>query len=209
MTPWPTDHRATVSTFEVEPAPAPTIVSVDTRLVTAGEDLVVRFHASEDPVSIAVVPAGTAAADAATNYLARGPELNIPTTTLRPGSYEVVLLAASGDELARASFWVQADDGEPRIGTTRSLYEAGEPIELGWRFTPGNRADWVGVYRRDADPNRASYLSWVYTGGTVEGSAILDADSPGAWPLQPGAYTVYLLRDDSYVALARGDFRIE
>ena len=209
VTPWPTDHRATVSTFEVEPAPAPTIVSVDRQLVTVGEELVVRSHSSEDPVSIAILPAGAGATDATTNYLARGDEVTVPTATVRPGAYEVVLLSSSGDELARAPFWVQAAGGEPEVGTRRSAYSTGHPIVVTWRFAPGNRADWVGIYRRDADPDRAPYLLWAYTGGSVEGSAMFDADAPGAWPLKPGAYTVYLLRDDSYVALASGDFRVE
>jgi hypothetical protein len=42
----------------------------------------------------------------------------------------------------------------------------------------------------------------------VEGSAVFDRDSVGAWPLPPGEYSVYLLRDDSYVRLATGDFTI-
>ncbi|MCI0635659.1 MAG: hypothetical protein L0206_17345 [Actinobacteria bacterium] len=209
VTPWPTDHRATVSTFEVEPAPAPTILSVDRRLVTVGEDLVVRYHATPDPVAIAVVPAGADAAEATVEYLAREDEVTIPTATLRKRAYELVLLSGAGTELARAPFWVQAASGEPQIGTSRPEYGVGEPIDVTWRFTPGNRADWVGVYRRDADPNRASYLLWAYTGGTVEGSSVFDAEAPGAWPLEPGAYTVFLLRDDSYVALAGGDFRVE
>lgn len=208
VTPWPTDHRATVSTFEVEPAPAPTIVSVDRPLVTVGEGLVVRYHSSVDPVSIAVVPTGTAAADATTNYLAGDDELTVPTASMRRGAYEVVLVSPSGDDLARAPFWVQAAGGEPEIGTSRPVYAVGEPIDVTWRFTPGNRWDWVGVYRQGADPRRASYLLWVRTGGTVEGSAVIDDDVPGAWPLEAGAYTAYLLRDDSYVALAGGDFRV-
>jgi hypothetical protein len=37
-----------------------------------------------------------------------------------------------------------------------------------------NRWDWVGIYERGADPNVASYFTWLYTGATVTGSAVLD-----------------------------------
>lgn len=212
VTPWPTDHRATVSTFEVEPAAPPTIVSIERRLVTEGDKVFARFYASQGGGFVAFVPAGGDRSDAldqvATHEGDASGEVDTSTRGWIPGPYEAVLISFSGAELVRAPFWVQAVGGEPEIGTVRATSFIGEPIEVVWRFTPGNRADWVGVYRRDADPNRASYLSWVYTGGTVEGSAVFDADAPGPWPLEPGAYTVYLLRDDSYVALAAGDFRV-
>ncbi len=150
VTPWPTDHRATVSTFEVEPTPAPTIVSVDQRLVTVGEELVVRYHATSDAVAIAVVPAGADAADATVEYLAGEEEVTVPTATLRPGAYEVVLRSEPGAELARAPFWVQAVGGEPEIGTVRPdvrgrrahrgrvAPHAGQPLGLG-RHLPARR----------------------------------------------------------------------
>jgi len=215
VSPWPTDHRAVVSTFEVEPAPAPTLVSVDRRLVTAGDEVLVRYHARRgDAASIAVVPAyGDPDSDAVEAIpldedAASSGELPVSTRRWRPWPYELVLRSATGAELSRAPVWVQARGGEPQLRTTDRMVAAGEPIGVEWRFSPGNRADWIGVYPRGADPRRASYLLWVYTGGTVEGSAVLDRDTVGAWPLQHGEYSVYLLRDDSYVSLARGDFTV-
>ena len=214
VAPWPTDHRATVSTFEVEPAPAPTIVAVDQRLHEVGDQVSVRFHAADGAGAVGLVPAGgDPIADLIGTFGIAGDgtsgDVLVDTSDVEPGSYDAVLLSISGDELSRARFWVQPPAGHPELGTIEPTYPAGEPIEVAWRFTPGNRADWVGVYRRGADPNRASYLLWVYTGGSIEGSAVFDRDSPGAWPLRPGAYTVYLLQDDSYVAIARGDFVVE
>ena len=213
VSPWPTDHRATMSTFEVEPAPAPRIVSLEQRLVTAGDDVRARFNAAGCASFVSFAPAGGDRDDALDEVSEHdGDNMGILPTSTRgwtPGTYEALLYSCSEMVLARAPFWVQAAGGEPEVGTRRSSYSTGHPIEVTWRFAPGNRADWVGIYRRDADPNRASYLSWVYTGGTVEGSAVFDAESPGPWPLRAGAYTVYLLRDDSYVALAGANFRIE
>ncbi len=215
VSPWPTDHRAVVSTFEVEPAPAPTLVSVDRRLVTGGDEVLVRYHAQRgDAASLVVVPAdGDPDADAVETIPldedgASSGELPVSTTGWRPWSYELVLRSTTGDELARAPVWVQAEGGAPQLRPTERTVAAGDPIGVEWRFSPGNRADWIGVYRRGADPGRASYLLFVYTGGTVEGSAVFDRDTVGAWPLEPGEYSVYLLRDDSYVSLARGDFTV-
>jgi hypothetical protein len=201
-----------VSTFEVDPTPAPTIVSVDRRLVTEGEDVAVRFAAAEGAGSVAFVVAGSDPEGARAEVAIAGGETSgtaaAPTGGWEPGAYEAVLRSGSGEELARARFWVQPPDGEPEITTGSDAYATGQPIDVVWRFSPGNRWDWVGVYRRGADPHRAPYLLWVHTGGTVAGSAVLDRDSPGAWPLRPGSYTVYLMRDDSYVALAGGDFTV-
>lgn len=209
VTPWPTDHRATVSSFEIEPAPAPVIVSVDRRLSTAGDDVAVRFHGPAD-TSIVVVRAGEDPGLGALAELAAGGsgEASIPTDGLRPSSYEAVLVSASGEELARAHFWLQGRHGAPIVGTDRHAYSPGESFLVVWKYAPGNRADWIGIYWRGADPRRDSYLLWVYTGGTVDGSAVFDRDTPGAWPLRPGRYTAYLLRDDSYVALAGSDFTV-
>jgi hypothetical protein len=208
--PWPTDHRATVSTFEVEPASAPTLVSPDTRLVAVGEQVVVRFHAEDGADALALVPEGAAAnaADQTVEFHegTRSGDARFVTENLSPGAYDAVLVSRSRGELARATVWVQAAGGAPEVHTVRSTFDVGEPFEVEWRFAPGNRWDWVGVYRRGENPGR--YLLWVHTRGTVEGSAVFDRDSVGAWPLSPGEYSVYLLRDDSYRVLARGDFTV-
>jgi hypothetical protein len=208
--PWPTDHRATVSTFDVEPAPAPTLVSPDARLVAAGEEIVVRFHAPDGADTVALVPEGAVpnGTEPAVDLHegTRIGDARFDTEHLSPGAYDAVLLSSSLGELARATVWVRSAGGEPEVGTARSAYDVGEPFEVEWRFTPGNRWDWVGVYRRGANAGR--YLLWVHTRGTVGGSATFDRDTVGSWPLPPGEYSVYLLRDDSYRVLARGDFTV-
>ena len=60
---------------------------------------------------------------------------------------------------------------------------------MAWSNVPGNRFDWIGIYRRGADPAVASYLLWTYTGATIVGSATLDETSEGRFPLPPGKYT--------------------
>ena len=48
VSPWPSDHRAVVSTREVVPGPAPAMVSIDRRSVPAGAVLTARFHAETE-----------------------------------------------------------------------------------------------------------------------------------------------------------------
>ena len=84
----------------------------------------------------------------------------------------------------------------------------GEPIDVSWHAAPANRWDWVGIYRRGADPNIAYYILWLYTDASVEGSIVLDRAANGPWPLKPGKYSVYLLVDDSYEKIAAGNFTV-
>jgi len=212
VTPWSTDHRATVSTFEFTPAEPRTMVAVQQRLVAVGDDVQVLFHApGGDGERVVVVPAdgepGTeAVTEQATDEAANG-TLAFPTEGWEPGSYEAVLVDGSGAELARTPFWAE-DGAKTTIATTKRAYEVGEPIRVEWRSAHGNRWDWIGIYKRGADPNVASYTQWSYTGATIEGSVILDKDSGGSWPLRPGKYSVYLLQDDSYVKVAGGNFAV-
>jgi hypothetical protein len=84
----------------------------------------------------------------------------------------------------------------------------GDPIEVSWTSAPGNRWDWIGIYHRGANPHVAYYLLWVYTDGTIEGSASLDRGATGKFPLPPGKYTAMLLVDDSYRPVASADLTI-
>ena len=54
------------------------------------------------------------------------------------------------------------------IATGKPTYAKGEPIDVTWNWAPGNRWDWIGVYPRHADVS--SYLDYIYTGATVQGT---------------------------------------
>jgi endonuclease/exonuclease/phosphatase family protein len=213
VSPWPTDHRGIVTTFEVTPSPPPIMVSVDRRLIQMDEAASVRFHApgaqgehvvavpsGEDPAteSVADVPAG--APDGAVELA--------PDGGWAAGEYEAVLLDGSGQTLASAPFWVESPGQDPVIATGEQVYEVGTPIDVTWSWAPGNRWDWIGVYPRGADPNVASYSHWFYTGATVEGSAAIGGAVEGRWPIESGKYSVYLMEDDNYVKLAGADFTV-
>ena len=64
VSPWPSDHRAVVSTFRVVPATPPVLVAVGRRVMRIGDSLEVRFHTPSRDAQLAVVPAEADAARA-------------------------------------------------------------------------------------------------------------------------------------------------
>jgi Endonuclease/Exonuclease/phosphatase family len=214
--PWPSDHRAVVSTFDVRAAVPPTLVSVSSRLVEVGDDLGVMFHAPGDPGEhVSIVPAGAAPTSGVVADQPTGIDrpsdgtLTFPTDGFVPGAYDAVLIGATG-ELARIPFWLEPPGSGPLISPTQSSYGVGDPITVEWHGAPGNRWDWVGIYEAGVDPSTDPYLyrAYLYTGSTIDGSATFDRDANGAWPLPRGDYSVFLLEDDSYRAVASGTFSI-
>ena len=107
-------------------------------------------------------------------------------------------------------FWIAKPGATTTLGTGKKTYAVGEPVDVSWQLAPGNRWDWLGVYKRGADPNVAYYKLWGYTGATVDGQLQIDETSNGSpWPLPPGKYDVILLKDDSYAEIARAPFTVQ
>jgi endonuclease/exonuclease/phosphatase family metal-dependent hydrolase len=211
FSPWTSDHRAVLSTFEVRPVAMPTMVSVDARLRTVGDTITVAYNAPDsDGNQIAIVPESGDQRSSARHLDVRGERgtRTLDTSSMDPGSYEVVLVHGEDDELARVSFWLRDPHAETEVSTDRRTYGRGEPIEVDWNDGPANRWDWVGVFTASApDPGSDDYLIWEYTGrhasGTVPprtgGSVTLGADAQGGpWPLPPGHYIVHYLLADQY-----------
>jgi hypothetical protein len=207
ISPYPTDHRGVVTTFEVTPGAMPILVAVGSRRVFAGETLAVRFHArGRNDEAVAIVPAGGGAASAVARRATGGGTdgtLSFVTAGLTPGAYEAALLDASGAALSRSPFWLYATGTAPSVMTAKSLYVSGEPIEVSWKADPGLKWDWLGVYSPGAADSH--YDLYTYTRTAIEGTTTLRAaSSPGAvdWPLPPGTYEIRLLLDDGYRSLA-------
>ncbi|MEP6972911.1 MAG: endonuclease/exonuclease/phosphatase family protein [Actinomycetota bacterium] len=209
--PWGTDHRAVVSEFIVTGGVPPTFVSVADRLIDAGVDQRVTFHASGAAGEhVVVIPKGDPSYPVADVPTAGATDATIPIATddWIPGAYDAMLMDG-GAVLSRFRFWVEASGDRTHVSTARSTYGVGDPIRVRWSNAPGERWDWVGVYPRGADPNIDTYLTWFYTHTSIQGSGTLDAESYGPWPLPPGRYSVFLLADDGYRVLARAVFVVE
>jgi endonuclease/exonuclease/phosphatase family metal-dependent hydrolase len=211
ISPWTSDHRAVLATFRARPVAMPTMISVDARLRTAGDEISLAYNApGSDGNEIAIVPEGGDPASSLEELEAPGERgsARLDTSGLGPGGYEAVLVDAEGAGVARVSFWLRDPQAELALTTDQPTYERGEPIVVDWADGPANRWDWIAVYDASAsDPRADASLVWAYTGlhaaGTlppsVEGSVTLGPDTQGGpWPLPPGDYVVhYLLTDQN------------
>jgi exonuclease III len=225
VSPWPSDHRAVVTTFDVTPGPLPVMVAVTPQVVTEGGSISVTYHAQPGGAQkVAVVAAGGAPADAITAAdVAPGTvdgTVAFQGPLRGPGDYEVLLVGAGDEVQARAPFWVQAPGAKPILRTDKRTYAVGEPIAATWKNAPANRWDWLGVYKAGAaDPNVDYYLIWQYTGGagsgtsagTVAGTMTMQKGTVegSPWPLPAGKYVLYYLLADGYEWVARTTFSVQ
>jgi Endonuclease/Exonuclease/phosphatase family len=231
VTPWPTDHRGVVTTFDVTPAvPAP-FAAVEGRCLFVGDTLGVRFHAPPGTGGrVAIVPAGGAASAAIASRAVGAPgavdgRVTFPTAGIAPGAYDAVLVAGGGSVVSRSPFWLYAAGATTTVTTSKATYVVGEPIDVSWAAAPGMRWDWLAIYTPGTSDesrisegctancaNQGRYLMYVYTKTAIQGTARFDANAvPGtyAWPLKPGSYEVRLLVDDSYrTAASSATFKV-
>ena len=212
--PYPSDHRAVVSTFRVVPARAPALIAVDRPSFARGSDFLVRFQTPDfTDWSVVVVPhRGNPEKDVVVSakgpdVISTRPSIKFGSIGIAPGTYDAVLLDTNGKELARSMFHILANDAVPELKIEKSSYRPGEEIKVSWRNAPGMKNDWIGVYRANDPDLYRGYLAFVYTGAAVEGSMLLDKKVLTE-PLKPGEYELRLMREDSYVLLARTRFTI-
>jgi len=125
---------------------------------------------------------------------------------LRPGAYRAGLVSGEGEVVGASRFWVLAPDARPRIRTSRRVYAPGEPIRLRWSGMPGNRFDWIGIFRARPTLNVYGYLGFSYVGALPAGRMTMTTADLGRLP--PGRYVAGLFMDDGYAILARTRFKI-
>ncbi|MCX6363421.1 MAG: endonuclease/exonuclease/phosphatase family protein [Actinobacteria bacterium] len=223
--PWPSDHRAVMTTFAVTPGPLPVMIAVSPQVATVGDPVTAFYKAAPGgAAAVAVVPVDGAPADALESPAiavgsAHSGSVEVPTQALDLGKYELLLVGAGNAVQARAPFWVQAPGAKPLLTTDKTAYASGAPMVVTWERAPANRWDWLGVYKATAaDPNVDAYLIWQYTGGagsgtsagTVAGAMTMDkATVEGSpWPLPTGKYVLYYLLADGYEWVAKTTFRV-
>lgn len=204
VSPWPSDHRAVVSTFTVTPTPLPTTVSVGVRNPAIGDALAVRHHGTgKTGERVVLVRAGQAIAQAITSKPTGGKvdgTLSFPTTSLAVGSFEAVLVGADNKEKARTQFWTHLSGAETALAVGKTTYAIGEPITFTFSNAPGMKFDWVGVFHQGSDNNFA-YKAYVYTGAAIDGTGSFGNGAYG-FPLGAGTYELRLLLDDGYESVA-------
>jgi endonuclease/exonuclease/phosphatase family metal-dependent hydrolase len=208
---WGSDHRAVASTFEVTPGPAPPLVSAVPRVARAGQRVTIRYTRTRAGPGrrIGILPAR-----------GRSPIMTLPiydasdhlaaffgTGRLAPGRYRAALIDGDGSVAATSPFWVLAPGARPRIRPAKRTYAPGEPIRLRWRNAPGNKLEWIGIFRAGATLDLYNYLGFRYVGARPNGRLAFTTADLGRLP--PGRYVAGLMMDDGYTLLARAGFRIE
>jgi endonuclease/exonuclease/phosphatase family metal-dependent hydrolase len=206
--PWGSDHRAVASTFDVTPAPAPPLAHAEPRVVERGSTVTIRYIGAR----------GTAKRIGILRPGGGRPLMSLPiadtsdhraaffgTAGLRPGPYRAALLSR-GHVVASSRFWVQARGARPRIRTSRGVYAPGAPIRLRWSGMPGNRFDWVGIFKAGRTLDLYGYLGFSYLGALPSGRMSMTTADLGR--LAPGRYVAGLFLDDGYALLARTSFRV-
>jgi endonuclease/exonuclease/phosphatase family metal-dependent hydrolase len=214
-TPWPSDHRGVVSGFDVSPAPLPAFVAARRRVYHIGETIRVDYAArglEAESISVALSARGEASAPVRSVAVAaeRG-SLELPGEALPSGWYRVALRDASGRAIRSNEFWVLDPAVAPAVELAGSRFARGEPLPIRWRSGPGNRNDWLAVFRADAPRDARDVLTWGYVRARSSGSLALDASTAeSGWPLPAGRYIVRLLEDDAFEVLAESPpFAIE
>ena len=206
ITPWPSDHRAVVSTFRVVPEPAPPLIVATPRLVPQDEPVLLRTWDPSGPTWTAViVRRGGSPRDALTGVrgMPHDYQRTIPLATLglEPGDYDALVVGDDGAVLRRNAFTIAARGARPEIEAIDARVRLGTPIRVRWRGAPGELRDWVGLYRA-GETDASNYLGFVYTEAAFAGEASVVPD-PGNRRLEPGEYELRLLQDESYVVLAK------
>jgi endonuclease/exonuclease/phosphatase family metal-dependent hydrolase len=204
--PWPSDHRAVVSTFQVVPADAPALILASPRLVQQGASVLVRTWDPHGPAWTAlVVHRGGEPRDALTGVrdMPHDYQRTIPLSTvgLAAGDYDAVLIGEDGAVLRRSAFTIAAQGARPEIEAISPSTRIGEPIHVRWRNAPGDLRDWIGLYRA-GETDVSQYLGFIYTEAAFAGETSFVPDATDG-RIVPGDYEIRLLHDESYVVLAR------
>lgn len=204
--PWPSDHRAVVSTFEVVPMEAPALITVEPRPVLARQDFRIRVNMPDksDWTAIIVPRGGNPKTDAMTGIANVGfwerPSIKLVIPDIESGEFDAVLLNTQGKELARSQFMLEEPGTRPELSTDKERYRPGEKIKIKFANAPGSKYDWIAVYAR-GDANVYNYLGYVYTNARFNGTVTLDK-SAFSEPLPQGEYELRLLKDDHYAVQA-------
>ncbi len=207
---WPSDHRAVVSTFAIDPAAMPDMVMVDPAIVEPGDLITVRVVARkrDDKGVVGIFRADKPDAMPITSQPPQDGEQ--PTATfgslrLRPGKYVAAYADSAGKRIASTEFQIRSSP-KPRIRVKNDGIKPGDPIEVTWRAAPGNRLDWIGLYKAD-EPDLSAYLARLDANTTRDGQGTFTFEAFGD-NLQPGQYEARLMQAGGYVELANTKFLV-
>ena len=95
----------------------------------------------------------------------------------------------------------------PTVSVDQPNYADNEPIAANWKNAPGNRRDWLGIYKA-GDPDQLNYVAFLYTDAAPSRARRSSTNSAIGSPLEAGDYEIRLMRDDAYLVLATTKFSV-
>lgn len=203
VAPWPSDHRAVVSSFQVTPAPPPPFIAVQHPVVRVGE--AVHFAHAGDP------EAHTGEKPLSQSGIAHNV---LRTQDLTPGAYMLTLQDRMGRHIDRTTLHVIDTKAKPVLLLQHTTIPKHATITIGWENTPGNRFDFISLEPAVTNPVRFAQPMRFYTNAAIAGTMTLTLDNAktsdwmpwnaskdGIWPLPPGKYVLTLGCDDSTTVL--------
>lgn len=207
VSPWPSDHRAVVSSFEVVPTPMPVLVATQKRVYERGERIRVIYRRPRQAKgSIVLLQNADTKTGASQQRIAVSEALGrieLPGDNLPGGFYRVMLLDGEGETLCQNEFWILEPGQAPTVEVGGVSFAQGEPLPIAWSNAPGNRLDWLGIFDAVAAKDSQNYVTYGYIRARSSGTMHLDRrTAEETWPLPPGRYVARLLEDDSFEVLA-------
>jgi endonuclease/exonuclease/phosphatase family metal-dependent hydrolase len=211
VSPWPSDHRAVVSTFAAVPVAVPRLVTTHDRVYRSGDNIdVISRGAGDASVRVALVDNGGGQKVITESTVHGDGVLHVDAGLLDTGRYRVTMQDKLAQVPMHRDLWVLASDAKPAIEVLNMNLEAGDGIEVRWSNAPGNRNDYVVLARVDGSAADEFDLPWTYVAALPHGELRLDSkNAEWGWPPAPGTYVARLMKDDGYEVLAEsGEFTI-
>lgn len=179
VTPWPSDHRAVLSVFEVEPAPMPEIITTSRRVYEAGEVVEFTYHSSTAAQPTILLERAMEPGEVTPRIRLTAPAqsgtVRLPDTELPAGHYEVSLLDSAGFTASSNEFWILEPDALATLEIGGDHFTVGEPLPFEWSGAPGNRHDWIGIFPA---PNEDAPNEDTHHSGPANGDANGDTHQP-------------------------------
>jgi endonuclease/exonuclease/phosphatase family metal-dependent hydrolase len=216
--PWPSDHRAVLSTVTVKPIGIIPLIAVSRRRVRRYKEDVevcVQLPEDTDAWSVVLVTAGGSALEDSDVLMTFSPEPmterrcnRFGTSALPEGEYDAVLMREGSDqELHRVRFAIITTETKMLLSAT--VNTATNTVLVHWQHSPGDRHDFVAVYPASSK-NVYAPLGMQFVGGRFSGNTTLDLSDTSLFadPLRTGTYNVMFMSNDQFVELARCSFEI-
>ncbi len=208
-----------LGTLTVEP-PSPMTLALDKASYAFDESIVVSWTNAPGNANdwIGIYPRGVTPGDVSSSAWTYAGEVEEGSVTftaaenLPPGAWTAWYLLNDGYESPTAGVDFDIEAIPMTISLDKASYAFDEDVVVSWANSPGNTADWLGIYPRGATPGPGS-SGYLYVNGTQSATVGIATGSvtftPASLPV-PGAWTAWYLLDDGYTPATAGvDFDIE